>query len=420
MPDAHGGAALVARTRRLDLDVDLPVLAGADGVLFERAGEGFAGLGVATQVPAELAATALAAIDVDDEVGLPGCGAVAFGALPFRDDGPEAERHRLLTIPSLVVGRSGDGTRWVTTISPPAGAADAGAATAQVAHALAAARSGSVPPGPSAFEVRATLDPAEWCDRVADAVGRINAGKLDKVVLARELRIEADAPIPVDQVLARLRNTYPDCYLFSVDGFVGATPELLVARRGDIVRADPHAGTTPRRGDPDADARAAAGLFASATYRHEHQVAVEEVHQTLLDFSSYVDHEAEPRVVTLANVHHLATKVEGRLSHPPASALELRDALHPTPAVCGRPTDTARDLIAELEGFDRGRYAGSVGWVDAAGNGVWAVSIRCAQLDGPNATVWGGNGMVGGSDPATELVETRAKLQVMLNALIRP
>lgn len=408
----------MARTRRLDLDVDLRTLAGSDGVLFERAGEGFAGLGVAAEVAVDQAAATLASIEADDEVGLPGCGAVAFGALPFRDDAPGRARHRQLTIPSTVVGRAADGTRWVTTIGPPG--ADGHDAPALVANALDAARAAAVPPGPSAFEVRATLDPTEWCTRVASAVARINDGQLDKVVLAREVRIDADAPIPVDQVLARLRNAYPDCYLFSVDGFVGASPELLVARRGDIVRADPHAGTTPRRGDPDADARAAAGLFASATYRHEHQVAVEEVHQTLLDFSSYVDHEAEPRVVTLANVHHLATKVEGRLSHPPASVLELRDALHPTPAVCGRPTDTARDLIAELEGFDRGRYAGSVGWVDAAGNGSWAVSIRCAQLDGAQATVWGGNGMVGGSDPATELVETRAKLQVMLQAIIRP
>lgn len=416
MPDAAGvdGPPLVARTRRLDTDADLLAVAGSDGVLFTRGGEGFAGHGVALRAPVGQVAGVLAAIEVDDEVELPGCGPVAFGALPFRNDGPLAAGHRQMIVPSLLVGRTTDGTRWVTTVAP------AGVSSATVEDVVAASPRPGATPGPSAFELRSAMAPAAWCDRVADAVARIKGGALDKVVLARELRITADAAIQVPDVLRRLATAYPGCFLFCVDGFVGATPELLVGRRGDIVRAQPFAGTTPRRGDPDADARAAATLFASATYRHEHQVAVEAVHDALLEFSSYVDYEAEPSVVHLANVHHLATKVEGRLSHPPASVLELRDALHPTPAVCGRPRDAARDLIAELEGFDRQRYAGSVGWVDRHGNGTWAVSIRCAQLDGANATVWAGNGMVAGSNPTTELAETRAKFQAILSAIVRP
>ena len=144
------------------------------------------------------------------------------------------------------------------------------------------------------------------------------------------------------------------------------------------------------------------------------------VHDTLLPFCSYVDYEPEPSVVALANVQHLATRVEGRLSQPPASVLELVHALHPTPAVCGRPRERALALIEELEGFERGRYGGAVGWVDAAGNGTWAVAIRCAQIDGTSARVFAGNGIVGDSDPDTELAETRAKFQAMLNALVRP
>jgi menaquinone-specific isochorismate synthase len=255
---------------------------------------------------------------------------------------------------------------------------------------------------------------------VARATKRIRDGELDKVVLAREVVVEGDAPFDVAAVLARLRAGYPDCFVSNVDGFVGASPELLVSRQGDMVRAHPMAGTTARRGDPQADARAASALLASSTYRHEHQVTIDVVHDTLLPFCSYVDYEPEPSVVALANVAHLATRVEGRLSHPPASVLELVQALHPTPAVCGRPRDRALALIAELEGFDRGRYGGTIGWVDAAGNGTWAVAIRGAQIDGATARVYAGNGIVGDSDPDTELAETRAKLQAVLGALLRP
>jgi isochorismate synthase len=239
-------------------------------------------------------------------------------------------------------------------------------------------------------------------------------------VLSREVVVTADEPIPVATVLVRLAAAYSGCFLYLVDGFCGASPELLVSRFGDVVRAQPMAGTVPRSGDPDTDARRTEALLASATYRHEHQVTIDAVHDALLAFSSYVDFEPKPSVVALANVAHLATSVEGRLSHPPASVLELVAALHPTPAVCGRPRGAALDLIAELEDLDRGRYAGAVGWVDAAGNGEWAVSIRGASIAGAEARVIGGNGIVGDSNPPTELIETRAKLQAMLTAIVRP
>jgi menaquinone-specific isochorismate synthase len=208
--------------------------------------------------------------------------------------------------------------------------------------------------------------------------------------------------------------------LFSVDGFVGATPELLVSRVGDVVRSHPHAGTTPRTGDPEADARRAAALLASAKDRAEHQVVIDMVLDTLLSFTSYVDSEPEPSIVTLANVQHLASMVEGRLASPPADVLTLVAALHPTPAICGSPTDAARRLIAELEGYDRGRYTGAVGWVDARGDGRFGISIRCAEIDGRRARLFAGNGIVADSDPETELTETRAKLQAMLGAIVRP
>lgn len=410
------GPHLVARTARLDHDVDLGAVAGDHGVLFSRNRIGFGGRGVAARLPRHGALDALAAIATEGTTTAaqqPGTGPVAFGALPFLPGAP-AE----LVVPELVVARDADGTRWITTVtSIDAPVPDA---LALLDAALADTAAPGTQPGPSSFEVRSTRPPHEWTEAVAAATARIRAGELDKVVLAREVIVTADAPIPVATVLTRLGQAYPDCFLYLVDGYCGASPELLVSRTGDVVRAQPMAGTKPRRGDPEADAVLAAELLASATYRQEHQVTIDAVHDTLLTFSSYVDYEPVPSVVPLANVVHLATQVEGRLSHPPASILELVAALHPTPAVCGRPRQAALAVIAELEELDRGRYAGAVGWVDAAGNGEWAVAIRGAEIDGPVARVIAGNGMVGDSDPPTELIETRAKLQGMLSAIVRP
>jgi menaquinone-specific isochorismate synthase len=244
-------------------------------------------------------------------------------------------------------------------------------------------------------------------------------GGLSKVVLAREVVVEADVPFDRGAVLQRLRRSYPGCFLFHVDGFLGASPELLVSRTGDVVRAQPMAGTAARGGDPATDARLAASLLASPTYRHEHQITIDMVFDTLIPWCSYLDYEPEPSVVGVANVQHLATMVEGRLSQPAPSILELVGALHPTPAVNGWPRDEARAWIEAHEGFERGRYAGTVGWVDARGNGTFAVSIRCADIDGTTARLVAGNGIVADSDPDTELAETQIKLQALLSALAR-
>ena len=396
----------IARTRRLDADIDLLAVAGADGVLFEQHGFGLAGRGVALRL-ADIGevAGALAGIDVDDEVGLPGCGAVAFVAVPFDAGAPAT-----VVVPEIVVGRSDDGTRWITTI----GAGDGPGLDA----APIAPRSRG--PWASTFTVTPSRPPADWCEAVAEAVAALATGAADKTVLAREVVVDADAPIDVVAVLERLRAAYPAAMLYSVDGLVGATPELLVSRTGDVVRSHPMAGTTPRTGDPATDARRAASLLASTKDRAEHQITIDMVLDTLLPFCSYVDSEPEPSIVALANVQHLASYVEGRLSSPPATALDLVAALHPTPAVCGWPREEARALIDRLERLDRGRYTGAVGWVDGDGDGRFGVAIRCAEINGARARVFAGNGIVADSDPETELAETRAKLQALLGALIRP
>lgn len=416
---------LVARTRRLDADVDLLAFAGDDGFVFDKGRAGLAGRGSAITIDwpagdataaAGHAAHLLAGVDVDDRVGAPGTGAVAFGALPFVPGG--AAR---LVVPEVVVGRSTDGTRWITVVADegPGGQApglpdpDAPGADDLVGPRAAHRQ-------PQRYTVTAAHRPEWWCGLVERASKAMSGGAFEKVVLARQVEVATDQPLDRFAVLDRLRTAYPGCHIVGVGGFVAASPELLVSVAGDIVRSHPMAGTAPRGGDPATDQRLAASLLASAVYRHEHQVTIDMVHDTLLGWCSYVDYEAEPSVVAVANLQHLATLVEGRLSHPAPSVLELVAALHPTPAVAGRPLAAAVDWIAEHEGIDRGRYAGTAGWVDGAGNGAWAVSVRCAEIDGATARVWAGNGIVAGSDPRAELAETRVKFQAMLSALVRP
>jgi len=402
-------AGLVARTREVDGALDLTALAGRDGVLFERAGSGLAGRGRALSVALQDVDSVLATMQVDDHVSVPGSGPVAFGALPFTHASDAT-----MIVPEVIWGCGADGRSWVTTVVSD------GTGERLDPTALCTPPTLTPLPPPQRMTATPVREPAWWCALVARATAAMRAAGPDglrKVVLAREVLLEADQPFDQQAVLQRLRTRYPGCFVFHVDGFLGASPELLVSRHGDIVRAQPMAGTAPRDNDPAADARLAAVLAASPTYRHEHQITIDMVYDTLLRWCSYLDYEAEPSIVGVANVQHLATLVEGRLSQPAPSVLELVTALHPTPAVNGWPRDLAQAWIAEHEGFDRGRYAGTVGWVDGAGNGTWAVSIRCADISGSTARLCAGNGIVADSDPDTELAETEAKLSAMRGAL---
>ncbi|MGH9157468.1 MAG: isochorismate synthase, partial [Acidimicrobiales bacterium] len=273
---------------------------------------------------------------------------------------------------------------------------------------------------PDTFVLRASRPHAEWCEMVARAVNEVGRGALHKVVVAREVVVKANRPIlPVD-VVARLRALYPSCVLFSVDGFVGASPELLVGRRGPEVRSHPLAGTIPRSGDPAVDARAAEALLASAKDREEHRLVVDAVAAVLAPVCSALDVPATPSIVPLRNVSHLGTLLAGRLLQPAPSALALARLLHPTPAVAGTPTDAALAWLAATEDLDRGRYAGPVGWMDSRGDGDWAVGIRSAELDGCQARLMAGVGVVADSTPEAELAETQLKLQALLAAVVRP
>ncbi len=403
-------------TSRLDHDLDPEAVGVVSGCLWSSAGFALAGVGEAARIPVERTTEAaesvqatLAAMAGPDDMDIPGSGPLAFAAMPF-DPGTQAE----LVVPEIVVGRGREGRRWITVVG------DNPLTTDAALERIAALNDDAPGRQPTTVSITSPVAPETWRDEiVAVARDRIKAGDLTKAVLARELLVKADAPIDQPAVLRRLLAAHPSATVFALDGFVGASPELLVSRVDDVVRAHPLAGTAPRQSDPVDDQASAAGLLASAKDRWEHRITIDWLLNELLPFCSYVDAEPEPGIVSLPNVHHLGTRVEGRLSSPPASVLELVQALHPTPAVGGDPQGDAVRLITELERSDRGRYAGPMGWVDGRGNGSFVVAIRSAQIDGPSARLFAGVRVVGDSDPEAELAETRAKFQAMLPALIR-
>ena len=390
-----------AVTVPLDTDLDLNDVARGDGYLFVRDGVGFAGRGVAARVPVDEAVAFLDAIEHDDRVGDTN-GPIALGAVPFLPDSPAD-----LVVPRVVVGKGADGRRWITTID------DADVDVFGAVDPEPAAASYSINPG---------VDTDHYLAAVTAARDAVRNDEMDKAVIARPITVEADRPIDVHAVLRRLKATFGSSHRFSVDGLIGASPELLVAVEGDEVSAFPLAGTTRTTGDPRLDEELAAALQASEKNQIEHRVAIEMVRDTLLPFCSYLDWSPEPSIVKVANVQHLGSQALGMLSKPAPTVIDLVRALQPTPAVGGYPRDAAIDLIERVEGFERGLYGGAVGWCDAAGNGRWAVTLRCAELsdDRQRARLVAGGGIVADSDPLAELAETQAKLQAMLSAIVRP
>jgi menaquinone-specific isochorismate synthase len=412
---------LVARTGALPdrlAGVDLLAVGGtSSALLWRREGLGVAGRGRALRIPLRkgLGETAapewvlevLSAIKVEDDLGLTGCGPLALGALPFdRRQGAE------LIVPSVIVGADDAGHRWLTTIAP---IGDSPAVELGAIDRLP----GTEPP--DQFSLVSVRPHADWCAEVARAVSAIHRGDLDKVVLAREVLVVANRRFVPADILRRLYSLYPSCMVFAVHGFVGASPELLVSRLGRTVTSHPLAGTVARSGEVEADNRLIEAMLASDKERHEHRLVVDAVAAGLAPVCDRLEVPEVPSIVSLRNVSHLGTRLRGELSgREPATALELVARLHPTPAVAGTPSEAAVAYLQRAEGFERDTYAGAVGWMDAAGDGEWAVGIRSAHLKGNQARLIAGVGVVADSDPPSELAESQLKLQALLAAVVRP
>lgn len=405
---------LTVRTRVIDPVASLlPLLDASSPLLFMRRGEGVAGLGEALRLtfrgPERIAQAAetwrrvAASATIDDPVRIPGSGLLAFGAFAFA---AESAFESVLIVPRTIVGRR-DGVSWVTEVTV------AGDATAPPAPE-------ATPLGPG---LRVRLQPGEvgperFRGLVADAVARIRDGELRKVVLARDLVGRLPAGGELRRVLADLSLGYPDTWTFAVDGHIGSSPETLVRVSHGTVTARVLAGSIARGADADADHAAALRLATSTKDVDEHRYAVRSVLDALTPHAhAGVAASETPFTLELPNLWHLATNIEGVLSDA-SSALDLAAALHPTAAVAGTPTARALELIRELEPLDRGRYGGPVGWVDAAGDGMWAVSLRSAEVSADGGVrAYAGSGILAASDPELEFAETELKFRPMVDAL---
>ncbi|ANZ37503.1 isochorismate synthase [Lentzea guizhouensis] len=332
-------------------------------------------------------------LDVDDELGVPGSGPVAFVSMAFADEPGDS----VLIVPEVVVGRR-NGVEWVTTI----GTADSIPRKAPLSR-------------PSAVRyANGQLPVTEYREAVREAVARMRDGDLGKVVLAHDLLAVTDKRIDQRFVLQGLARRYPECWSYAVDGLVGATPELLLRRTGSVVDSRVLAGTTwPHDGISDEEL--ALALMSSEKNLEEHEYAITSLAETLRPFCSTMSVDG-PSVLRLPNVSHLSSDVIGTLSSS-ASLLHLGEAVHPTAAVGGTPRLDATRLIAQLEGMDRGRYAGPVGWIDGNGDGELGIALRCAQINGSTARLFAGCGLVADSDPDSEVQEAHAKMRPMREAL---
>ena len=425
-PIGAPAAPLVSRTVLLDPELGAALLSlvppgGARDVCsWVRRGEGLVGWGRAASHTASgpgrmaeleqwwgsLVATAV----VRDRVDLPGTGPVAFGSVSYAADSPAGAT---LVVPEVVVGARG-GVAWLTTVSlesAPAVAAVPGTPDVRMAAPPVAPRDVRFADG--------ALSSAEWAGAVAEAVTRITEGRLDKVVLARDLEVATAGELDVRWLLQRLAEHYDTTWVFAVDGLVGATPELLVRREKGLVTSRVLAGTIRRTGDDEHDLALAASLARSSKDLEEHEYAVRSVADALAPHCSSMNVPEAPFVLHLSNVMHLATDVAGVLVDD-ASSLALAASLHPSAAVCGTPTPVADAVIAELEHMDRGRYAGPVGWIDAMGDGEWGIALRCGAVsedDPSRIRLFAGCGIVAGSDPQAEVAESSAKFVPMRDAL---
>jgi menaquinone-specific isochorismate synthase len=404
------------RVRTVEIADPGPLLARLppdDGYAWIRRGDGLVARGeVARHKPTSLTeaddwwSDLVDLVEVEAELDQPplGSGLLAFGSFVFDPDNSAAQSS--FVVPRTIIGRR-DGRSWLTTVGP-----------VEDGDGFDAVPAPPEPPRGVRFMAGGLSEDA-WRGVVAVAVARIGRGDLDKVVLARDLLAVAENEIDPRWLAGRLAADYDSCWTYLIDGLVGATPEMLVRREAGLVTSRVLAGTIRRSGDDAHDLSLAAALSRSGKDLEEHEYAVRSVARALAPFCSAMNVPDAPYVLELPNVLHLATDVTAA-AVPGASSLALAAALHPSAAVCGTPTDGARAVIAELEQLDRERYAGPVGWIDAHGDGEWAIALRCGQVyatDPHLIRLFAGCGIVSGSDPSAELAESQAKLVPMRTSL---
>ena len=343
----------------------------------------------------------LAEFNIQNNVHGSGTGPILFSSFSFDPD-----QISVLIIPEIIIGQK-NGKSWITWIGDSK-QPDLGKLNNSPISSGIAWKEGSI-------------SESNWRTQVGSAIDAIKSGKLEKVVLARDISASSKSEINVRGLLQRLEIEYPSTWIFLVDGLIGATPELLVRLSKSLVTSRVLAGTIRKTGNEDRDLTLAASLAKSSKDLEEHEYAVRSVAEALAPFCSSTNVPESPFVLHLSNVMHLATDVTGVLndSAKQADIFTLIEKLHPSAAVCGTPTEEAKQMIKKLEQMNRGRYAGPVGWIDANNDGEVAIALRCGELssDRKMIRIFAGCGIVAGSDPVTEFAESQAKLMPMRTAL---
>lgn len=343
----------------------------------------------------------LAEFTIQNNVHGIGTGPILFTSFAF-DPKDTSE----LIIPKIIIGQR-NGKSWITWIGDQK--------QPDIRKIEISSQSGEI------TWANGTVEEEKWRNQVSKAIDAIKSGRLEKVVLARDLKANSTTKIGLNNLLQKLEIEYPSTWVFLVDGLVGATPELLVRLNKSLITSRVLAGTIQKTGNEDRDLALAASLAKSSKDLEEHEYAVKSVADSLAPFCSSTNVPESPFVLHLSNVMHLATDVTGVLndSAKQADIFTLIENLHPTAAVCGTPTNVAKKLISELETMNRSRYAGPVGWIDAQGDGEIAIALRCGELSDGNKSIriFAGCGIVAGSDPITEYAESQAKLMPMRTAL---
>ncbi len=360
----------------------------------------------------------------DEPGGCPGSGLVAVGGFAFAPHGCESPNWSAFEPASLVVPevslarRGGEVTFTLNLDVAPDDTVDG------VLGRVPALRERLLPlldPAPTGeYQVHSVMPPSHYEGAVEAAVARIRAGELEKVVLAREVQVQAPLDHDPAAVLGVLREAFGACYVFAVGRgdatFVAASPELLVRREGQRASTVALAGSIRRSADPAVDDHLGEQLLQSDKDREENAIVARRIVAALKPRSVWVTAAPDPAVVRILNIQHLARPIRAQLAEP-IEAVELAGLLHPTPAVGGEPREVAERLIPTLEGLDRGWYAGPVGWTDATGDGEFCVALRSALLRGSTASCYAGSGIVRDSDPSAELAETEVKLEALLPVL---
>lgn len=340
----------------------------------------------------------VAEAEITDEVNLSGSGLISFGSIAFSDNSATTS---VLVIPKVVVGKQGE-TLWLTTINI------AEADALNLINLGSSFTSVSFEPG--------QITPDQYKLNVDRALEVIDSGVIEKVVLARDLSASVGTAFNINPAIRKLEKKFDSCYIYSVDGMFGASPELLVKVSHSEFSARVLAGTAGRGTDPGVDQAIGAALNESPKNRAEHKFAIDSLVASLSEFTKEITVDSEPFSIALPNLWHLASDVKAMLSSD-ATSLQVVDALHPSAAVAGTPRDKALEVIEEIENVDRGRYAGPVGWLGADGDGVWAIALRGAQLSNGRLTAFAGCGIVAGSDAQAELDEAILKFKPIVDSL---